>query len=68
MMNIILAAVHSQPNIFLISGIIMMTASCLKFDSKLNPTDLSHKHVTACLFPVEGFRDAVCELVESERE
>ena len=29
MMNIILEAVHSQPNIFLISGIIMMTSSCL---------------------------------------
>ena len=53
MMNI-LAAVHSAQ--YFLSAVNM---------SKLNPTD--HKSITASHFPDENFREAVRELVESER-
>ena len=34
--------------------------------SEINTTD--HKSISACIFPDVGFCQAVCELVESEKD
>ena len=36
--------------------------------SEINPTSTDDMSITACLFPDEGFCEAVCELVESKRD
>ena len=33
---------------------------------EINSTD--HKSISACIFSDEGFREEICELVESERD